>query len=1261
MSVTTTDPTNPTAGQPAARSPLSPRRTLNRLAVAAAAVALALTGQSFFSRQSLWDGLLFYVAAAVLFALAVGPQIYPGYNLTLPNPRLAGLLAVNAGWRRNFGIWTMTLAVATSGLGYVFFGHEENHVQAWLLYLSSLGLFVSGGLLLTPDRPLLAEARRVLPSRRIAAGLAVVLGLALFLRLYNFTGQPYGVWFDEAEAGLQARQIIQNADYRPIFYPAINVSGQFLWLYAQALRWLSDSIYALRLVSVLFGLGGVLAAYLFGQELRGPRFGLALAFFTAVARWHVNFSRIAMTGVDTLFFQFLSLYFLTRLLRRGHLRDAIWAGLTLGMGLNFYTAFRLYLLALAIFAVLALIRWSKPLARALGQGGWPRVLAAAAMLLISGWLAVMPMVRFALDNPADFMYRTRQISILTKRDQADLTQALLDSTYKHLLMFNVSGDKNGRHNLPGEPMLDPLMGALLILGLGLALARTRHPANLFFLVLLPVALLGGIFSVDFEAPQSLRSIAVLPAVVYFCGLCAAAVGREAESALAPLPRGWVLAPAALLAGYMFTTNAYTYLVLQANDFASWNAFSAPETITGRKMAQLGPNIAYYLSPFLTNHPATHFLAPAITNQLYLNLPDALPSRDSSGQPVALFIHPDDEWVYTEAHRMYPNAQFETLRGPAAAGETEGPASVYFVLLQPGDLQAVRGLDLRYLPPVGVSAAPGAQLLTPLGTSRAYGINVTWPQDGPPAGGDFMAEWNGVLYAPVFGPYRLRLVTPGPGQLEIDGNKLLNGQGEQTVTPVLAQGNHSLRVTANSAPGPVALYWQPPNQTEEPVPNWALYALPVTNHGLLGTFYPNDSWAGPPALQRIDPFLDTYFHLLPLQRPYSVEWSGQLVAPQTGMYQLGLRAVPAAELFLDGASLIRTAAPDITAEAGLKLDAGLHELRIKYRDTVDRSRIHLTWTPPNGQTEAIPREFLWPPLGSYPVAAAPPPAPANIALLKLDHVATLGLPGSDPGQFIEPRDVAVLTNGNLVVADTGNRRVQIFSPQYVFLKQLTGSDDLPFEEPLAVEVLRRASGDEILVLDSAQQWIFRFDGVGNYLNRFGGPAARLFHPRGLAVFPDSAIGVANTGMSQLALFKPDGDPLGVIGSAPGAAPGQFNEPTDALKDEFGTYFVAEAENNRIQRLDNAGNPLGQWNISPAFAFNGPHLAFGPDSSIFMTEAQSQSLYRFTSEGELLEQWRAIGPVNLVQPVGIYFDRAGSRLYLTDVGAHQVDVFEVITEN
>src|SRR5207245_4198417 len=95
-----------------------------------------------------------------------------------------------------------------------------------------------------------------------------------------------------------------------------------------------------------------------------------------------------------------------------------------------------------------------------------------------------------------------------------------------LLMFHVHGDDNWRHNLPGAPMLDPLTGALFVLGLVLVCRRPRDraaPTLLFawlFAMLLP-----NLLSVE-GVPHGLRSCGVLPAVALLAGIGMAGVERR---------------------------------------------------------------------------------------------------------------------------------------------------------------------------------------------------------------------------------------------------------------------------------------------------------------------------------------------------------------------------------------------------------------------------------------------------------------------------------------------------------------------------------------------------------------------------------------------------------------------------------------------------------------------------------------------------------------------------------------------------------------
>lgn len=1206
-------------------NPKSSRHTLNRLALALLALAIGLAGNALLREKSVWDGLLLLLlGTAIFWRAATTPSVPP--KTAVPTA------FVLPGWRRSTGTGLMALAVLLSLLGMQFFDRTATLPQAWQFYAAGIIALIAAALTLTPADTRFAARRLRSP---VAIALGIILLLALALRVWQYAHLPFGIWYDEAEAGLQARRWLSTPLYKPAFYDPINISGQMLWLYSLALRYFSDTVWGMRLVSVGFGLGGVSAAFLLGRELRGARFGLIFAFLLAVMRWDVNFSRIAMTGIDTPFFELLSLFFLTRALKRGTLRDAVFAGLTIGWGLTFYTAFRLFIAAVGIFAILGIGFW-KPAVYRQKRLGW-QLLA----LGIAVWIAAMPVIQYAARHSDSYWYRVRTTSILNHRDDPNLPHALLVSTERHLKMFHIHGDNNGRHNLPGEPELDPLMGVLFVFGLALALKNLRRAENSFFLLLLPIGLLGGILSLDFEAPQSLRTIAVLPAVAYFSALPLLWFAREGAQTLRPIPLKWQRLPAVIAGLYLLGFNAHTYFVRQANNFSVWNAFSTPETITGREMARLGADTDFFLSPFLANHPTIEFLAPdALPHTTVFTLPDALPVRTDARRPAALFIHPDDSRIFKQAQQLYPAAKFIT-----ESNRSDNPPAVLIAELSPADIAAVQGIGLTLWQGTDTTR-PAQQAFRAESLSLPEGISPAPP---------FTAVWEGTLYAPKFGTYRFQLASTAQTALEIDGFPVLNGAGNQSARYTLAQGNHHLRAQATfSADTPsFSLQWEPPGGTLAAISRRFLYVPPVSAHGLLGEYFAGPNLNGTPALARIDPLVDIYFHLTPLPRPYSVRWHGSLIVPQTGIYHLQLRSVGEAELRVDGESVLHTNVPNVPFEQVLSLSAGLHPIEITFVDNLNRSQIHLAWIPP-GETipRPIPSENLLPPTGGGWQPFAAPTATIQPQPVTLTHRLSLA------DGLRSPRDVTVGANGTIFVADTGAAGVHLFAPDGAPLGTWTDTPDGEFLEPLAVV---RADDGSIWVLDSSRQKVYGFAPDGTFLRAIGSPEMQLYHPRGLSLLQNSdgsaTLAIANTGTGNIVFAGLDGTVQGTLGTF-GDAPGQLNEPVDVLRDAFGGYIITEGANaNRWQRLDVAGNVLGVWKTEAPVALDGSHLAAAPDGSVFMTNSLTGVVQHVSPDGSVLDAWHTLDGVTFQQPVGVYFDAAASQLFVTDVGTGSVHIFDV----
>ncbi|XP_077985157.1 tripartite motif-containing protein 2-like [Glandiceps talaboti] len=91
--------------------------------------------------------------------------------------------------------------------------------------------------------------------------------------------------------------------------------------------------------------------------------------------------------------------------------------------------------------------------------------------------------------------------------------------------------------------------------------------------------------------------------------------------------------------------------------------------------------------------------------------------------------------------------------------------------------------------------------------------------------------------------------------------------------------------------------------------------------------------------------------------------------------------------------------------------------------------------------------------------------------KFEKVATFGTKGEEDGQFHYPDGVAVLPDDNLIVADTGNGRLQILDQDGDFVKKFVIPEMEEDIVPMAIEVI---SKDEVVVSDFANKTVIVCD-------------------------------------------------------------------------------------------------------------------------------------------------------------------------------------------
>jgi 4-amino-4-deoxy-L-arabinose transferase-like glycosyltransferase/streptogramin lyase len=1236
---------------------------MKRILLLAISILLAFRAQDLLVRKTLpTDAVMLFGLSVVLccWALSAGRRRggLTGAAAAAPGEWRAGRLTI-----RHFLLPLAALAPLAAAL-YAWnqnrFSTPESTAVFWL-YIFGVTVFCSGVYGIGQAEGRLPSSNPSIFSRRVESLLlAGVMAVAAFLMLYQLDSIPFGVWYDEADSGLEALQTLNGAPYSPAAFRYRGNPSLYYQYLAIVFKLFGVGIMQIRYATILLGLLAVPAMYILAKQLFGQRVALVAAFFLAVCRWHFDFARFGMPNISAPLVEILVFFFLFRALQFKRWSDFVWAGLFVGLGIHTYTAFRMAAAAAAVVAVYwALSREIIPrLVKREFAEAWLslRVWALRGVaLIVAALITLGPLGLFAWQNPTEFNQRLTEASVFAKKDtdQAKLA-ALQGNIQKHILMFNYIGDGNGRHNLPGEPMLDPGTAAFLVLGIGYSLYRWRDARHSSLILWLIVTLLAGILSLDFEAPQGARTLVAVPVV---CLLAAWPVGQSwgllSEFAISwtRSPRGRRIAygvAAAILTlvlGRIGLDNYQTYFSRQAKDFAVWNAFSAAETIVAKEANALGSGYDYYLADFFSGQPTIRFLAPWLKQYQLVPSGVFFPLRLSGERPAAIFLDAQKAGSYQAAKRYYPKANLRELK-PSFGGQT----AVYSVILTQEDIQSVQGLQARYFQGTDWQASPILERREPR-------LEADWTT-APPVKGAFSVEWSGVLYVPQYGQHVLAMTAPGSFQVYLDESLVLEGAGSQEGAALLARGNHNLRVRAVGGAGVVSLAWQPPARARATIPQESLYVPPVATNGLLGNYYRGLEWSGAPALAQIDPLLSLYFQITPLPRPYSVEWKGKLSVPSAGSYAFGLESIDDSWLILDERPVVETHVGNQYVESRLNLAAGLHDIRVRFVDKSGYSHINLYWTPPGGGREIVPSERLYPPQGAYPtpapgvpgqgVSPLPPGPPAAAGPVpRLAFQASWGVVGEAPGEFREPRDVAVDSKGTTYVADTGNRRVQVFNSSGKFQSVLPGE----FEEPLALVVDSR---DNLLVLDSLTGWIYRYDANGTALGRFAGPAGRFYHPRGMTIDSQDNLYVADTGGCRLVKLSPGGDVLLRIGEK-GSGIGQFLEPVDVAVDANGLMYVVDAGNRRIVRLDAAGNYVGEWAISPSSPANGPHLALAADGRVIVTDPEVGRLRMYANNGQLLAEAGRAGAADgqFRLPVGIFVDRGG-RVYVADTFNHRVQI-------
>jgi DNA-binding beta-propeller fold protein YncE len=170
-----------------------------------------------------------------------------------------------------------------------------------------------------------------------------------------------------------------------------------------------------------------------------------------------------------------------------------------------------------------------------------------------------------------------------------------------------------------------------------------------------------------------------------------------------------------------------------------------------------------------------------------------------------------------------------------------------------------------------------------------------------------------------------------------------------------------------------------------------------------------------------------------------------------------------------------------------------------------------------------------------------------------------------GIFWGPRDIAIDDDGKIYVTDTGNKRVQIFSPEGEFLGQWGGFGvlDGEMDEPVGIDIDEEGY---IYIADTWNQRVQKFDKEFVFVKKWqihGWYGQSVVNKPYIAV-EGGRVYVTDPEGYRVIVFDSDGNFLLTFGNY-GFDKKSFGLPIGIALDDAGNIYVVDSGNHRVMKF------------------------------------------------------------------------------------------------
>ncbi|MDO8610845.1 MAG: glycosyltransferase family 39 protein [bacterium] len=376
--------------------------------------------------------------------------------------------------------------------------------------------------------------------KRIAPAF-ILLVISISIIFYQFPHLPKNLSVDEVEFAKLALSL-KNSPYVPYSTLATGHSTLYFYTILASFNTFGINNFALRFPSALFSVLSVLVFYflcklLFNSKLPTILYQLLpliLSILFTTSRWYFNFARFSFEATFLIFLELVSLYFIFSWLvhpQGGKLKNTllILTGVFAGLAYNSYTPGRIFVLV-PLFVILITFISNKKMhfKNLFNRSNFLNFINFKTLLtfLIPFIIIIIPLTIYISLHKDDRFDK----QFYPKNTEMKLSEKINFFTTNIIYIakeFNIRGDINGRHNYPGKPALNPILGLLFIAGLILTIKSVfskdsseksfNKYVNITFLIYFIIALIPATLTYPWENPNMLRTFTVIPSIIYFVG------------------------------------------------------------------------------------------------------------------------------------------------------------------------------------------------------------------------------------------------------------------------------------------------------------------------------------------------------------------------------------------------------------------------------------------------------------------------------------------------------------------------------------------------------------------------------------------------------------------------------------------------------------------------------------------------------------------------------------------------------------------------